>query len=111
MSRERESFIRDPAVAIAAAKCLLARQFPPGTGLKLSAFHPEECAFEEMETPYLMSKVLEFNTWAGMYEASNYEYDPDKPPMAELQPRIEAWNRLPDAEQTRLVREAQGYDA
>lgn len=106
--RPEDAYIRDPAVAVAIAKCVLARMFVPTVLGDMRMLHPEECGFEEMDTDYLLEKLIEFNTWSGTDPVDHY--NPGEPPMSALQPRIEQWNRLEPDQQRALVRQAQGYD-
>lgn len=96
------SEIRDPEVAIAAAKCWLARW--GGSVLDhipVAAHHPRPCGFCEYPSDKLIDLVAEFMAWA----------DPPTPmgePSA-LRPELEAFLALSQRQQRRLVNKAQGY--
>lgn len=101
--------IRDAAIAVAAAKCVIARDLGGSTMGVLAPrfFHPEECAFCEMEPEWLRQAVAEFNQWAGLVPAE--KMDPAFPDLHPLQPSIESFMLLPREEQAIRVQRAQGY--
>jgi hypothetical protein len=96
--------VRDPAQAIAMAKCWLASWMPPepaAFGLPpTGSFHPDACGFCDMPRDLLIRVLEEFQTWS---EISSYD---DEVP---LKAEIEAWQTLSPAQQDIKVRHAQGY--
>lgn len=108
MSRGQISTIRDPAFAVAAAKCWLARwnqgAGAKAAGLKVSGFHPEECVFCDFPTDKLGELVAEFSDWAGMTPTTAHGVE------LPVRPAMEQFYMLPREEQGRLVRKAQGYE-
>lgn len=101
--------IRDAAIAVAAAKCVVARDIGKGSlgALTPRFFHPEECAFCEMETEWLRQAVAEFNAWAGLNPPE--KIDAAFPDVQPLQPSVESFMLLPREEQAIRVQRAQGY--
>jgi hypothetical protein len=108
VSRGRVSVIRDPAIAVAAAKCWMARwnggRSAKMVGLTVNSFHPAECGFCDFPAERLIEAVDEFNTWAGL-----------KPPRfigesSAVRDTVETFLSLPVHEQKRLVGKAQGYE-
>lgn len=97
--------VRDPAMAIAMAKCWLASWMPPGAeafGLPPeSSFHPDACGFCDMPRDLLVQMLEEFQTWSLISV-----YDDEVPLRAE----IEAWQTLSPEQQNFKVRQAQGYN-
>jgi hypothetical protein len=101
--------IRDAAIVVAAAKCVIARDLG-GASLGVLTprfFHPEECAFCEMETEWLRQGVAEFNEWAGLNPPE--KIDPAFPDLQPVQPSVESFMLLPREEQAIRVQRAQGY--
>jgi hypothetical protein len=108
VSRGRVSVIRDPAIAVAAAKCWLAR-WHKGAGAKMvgvpvNSFHPVDCGFCDYPTDRLIVAVTEFGEWAGLQPQVFMDQ-----PVA-VRDTVETFLGLPSHEQKRLVRKAQGYD-
>ena len=103
MSRGRETpapTIRDPAIAVAAAKCWLAR-WGNLDGVPVGSYHPREYGFCEYPEKRLIDAVAGFIAWA----------DPPAEmgePVA-LQSSVEAFLALSRQEQSVLVQKAQGY--
>jgi hypothetical protein len=99
--------LRDPAFAVAAAKCLGARWYggrgTEAAGVAVSWSHPEECGFCDFPVGQLIEAIDEFFTWAGL-EPEHY-FGETRPTRA----AVEAFLTLPKEEQTRIVRKAQGY--
>lgn len=91
------SVIRDPAVAIAAAKCWLAGR--GGGLLPVDSFHPTECTFCDFDRDGIIEAVTEFAAWAGI------STDEETPLRAE----IEAFLTISLEAQTRQVDRARGY--
>ena len=92
--------IRDPAVAIAVAKCWLASKYgasPPDIPA-VTVFHPEECPFCDFERDGMMEALEEFVAWSGI---SSDEETP-------LRLQIESWLTLPSEVQEQHVKRAQG---
>lgn len=108
MSRGRVSVIRDPAIAVAAAKCWLARWHKGGgakmVGVPVNSFHPADCGFCEYPTDRLIAAVSEFREWAGLEPPEFMDQ-----PIA-VRDTVETFLGLPSHEQKRLVMKAQGYD-
>lgn len=105
MSRGRVSVIRDPAIAVAAAKCHLARwKMGQVLGIATNAFHPEECGFCDYPADRLAEAITEFANWAGLYQTKKS----DEP--LPVRDDVERFLMLPREEQHRLVEKAQGYD-
>jgi hypothetical protein len=106
-SRGRVSAIRDPAIAVAAAKCWLARwnggRGARVAGLNMTTFHPEECGFCEYPVDRLMASIEHFVAWSGLDE----DVLPGDP--MPLRDQVESFLSLPRQEQARLVTKAQGY--
>lgn len=98
MSDRGRSVIRDPATAIAAAKCWLARRGGGGV-LRTDSFHPAECSMCEMDADGLIEAVTEFVEWAGISS------DEERPLRAE----IEAFLTISEEAQRRQVGRMQGY--
>lgn len=91
--------IRDPAVAIAVAKCWLASEYGRSLpGIPVTAFHPEECPFCEFDRDGMMEALEEFVAWSGI---SSDEETP-------LRLQIESWMTLPAEVQRQHVQRAQG---
>lgn len=107
--RSKPPPIRDVAIAVAAAKCVVARDIGESSigALTPRFFHPKECAFCEMETEWLREAVAEFNEWAGLNPAT--VIDPGFPELQKLQPSVESFTLLPMEEQAIRVQRAQGY--
>lgn len=101
--------IRDAAIAVAAAKCVVARDIGKDSLGVLTPrhFHPEECAFCEMETEWLRQAVTEFNAWAGLNPPATM--DAAFPDLQPIQPSVESFMLLPREEQAIRVSRAQGY--
>ena len=104
MSRGRDAEVRDPAIAIAAGKCWLAR-WNDGSFLRVpnTSFHPQECGFCDVPDSTLMKMLNEFLDWANL-RPSNQMDD-----VSALRAEIEMFQTLPVDEQKRLVAKAQGY--
>lgn len=100
--------VRDPAQAIAMAKCWLAtwtkRVEAGGTSVMplppTNSFHPAACGYCELPRDLVIQMLEEFQSWANI---STYEKD------VPLRLEIEAWETLPATEQQLKVRRAQGY--
>ncbi len=92
--------VRNPAEAIAMAKCWLASWGGSETFLNLNqdSFHPAECGYCEVPNEVKVKVVAEFIDWSG---TSAYEPRP-------LRLEIESWETLPHEEQARLVAKAAG---
>jgi len=103
--RSKVPVIRDPAFAVAVAKCWLARtQSPYG----LSAFHEEDCGFCEMPLNTLIHSLEEFGVWSGISWRSD-RFDPSNPTVMPWRDEVERFARLPPADQLALVKKAQGH--
>jgi len=96
--------VRDPAQAIAMAKCWLASWMPAGPaafGLpETNSFHPQVCGFCEVPRDLLIQMLEEFQHWS---QISTYDDE------VGLRAEIEAWETLTAAQQDIKVRMAQGY--
>lgn len=103
--RGRVQVLRDPATAIAAAKCFLSRT---QNRLSLGAFHSEECDFCETSLDVLIRALEEFGTWSGISYRET-RYDPLNPALRAWRPEIESFAQLPREEQLKMVEVAQGY--
>lgn len=88
----------DPPSAVAAAKCLIARD--PRRSLAPPGSHPVACLWDEWETPVLLRMVEDFNLDAG--------YDPDRDRFEDE--GAERFRRLPRERQREMVRMAQYGD-
>jgi hypothetical protein len=101
--------MRDPSQAVAAAKCVVARDMGKAVmgALTPRFFHPRECTFCEMETGWLRDAVAEFNEWAGLNPPTRI--DPAFPDLQPVQPSVESFMLLPREEQALRVERAQGY--
>ena len=99
MSRGRLEF-RNPAEAVAAAKCWLytwtSRSGPGLLRLEGELIHDEACSYCEYPRDMLIVAIEEFNTWAAI--------DADEAP---LRLEVEQFLALPAVEQQRLVKKAQ----
>ena len=106
---EKPPEIRDPAQAIAVAKCVVARDLGAMAIGKVAPrfFHPGECAYCEMDVEWLRAGVAEFNEWAGLNPPTTV--DPAFPDLLPLQPNVESFSLLPRDEQAIRVKRAQGY--
>ena len=99
MSRGKE--VRDPAVAIAMARCWLASWSSRSLiGLDINEFHPDNCGFCEIPRETIMEMLEEFADWSNISS-----YDESVPLRAE----IEAWETLPREEQKTMVERAAGW--
>lgn len=104
--------IRDPAVAAAVGKCWLwrwSRRVPAYSRMvltdKIERLHDDEpCGFCEYPADGLIRALEEFVEWSGL---STEAVDSGRP----FRPEVEAFIRLPNEEQHRLVRDAQYGDA
>ena len=87
--------VDEPASAVAAAVCLLARDRDGRIPR-----HPRRCSWCDYPAPELARMVDEFNAWAERNERTG------------RYARHSAWsfNELPRATQAELVREAQGFE-
>lgn len=107
MNRGRVAEIRDPAVAIAAGKCWMARWRKGGmfliTGVPINSFHPAPCGFCEYPPDKLAGALEEFVDWARLKAPRTMGE------TTELRAEIEMFQTLPKEEQQRLVERAQGY--
>jgi len=96
--------VRDPAQAIAMAKCWLAtwtRRAGPLAGLPpTDSFHPSKCGFCDMPRDLLIQMLEEFQSWASI---SSYD------DTTALRLEVEAWETIPASEQAIKVKRAQGY--
>ncbi len=102
-ARPPSKLLRDPAMAAAIAKCLVARM-EPATRLSRQA-HPMECRWCKYPFGRLADALNDFNTWAGWESLNQPPGDPD----AMLEPQVEAFMRLPYEEQIVLTARAAGY--
>lgn len=93
------SVIRDPAVAVAAAKCWLASRGGGGL-LPVDSFHPKECTFCEFDRDGIIEAVTEFVAWAGIAT------DEERP----LRGAVEAFMTINPEAQSRQVDRVRGYD-
>ena len=102
MNRGRLQF-RNPAEAVAAAKCWLntwtSRSGPGLLRLEGEMIHGDACAFCEYPRDMLIAAIEEFNTWAAL--------DQEEAP---LRLEVEQYLALPAAEQLRLVKKAQATE-
>lgn len=103
MSRGRVSVIRDPAIAVAAAKCHLAR-WHDMKGILPNGFHPEDCGFCDYPADRLAEAVVEFSNWAGLHQTKTSDE------TVAVRVDVERFLSLPREEQSRLVLKAQGYE-
>ena len=86
----------EPAEGFAAARCLAARSIDRAHASTRT--HPTPCRWCNYEIAELVRMVDGFNTWAGLdSEGSPTRND------------VRAFAELPDAEQQRLIAEAQGF--
>lgn len=101
MSDRGKFLLRNPADAIAAAKCWLATWAgrAPGVG-DVESFHPTECSFCELPRDLLVQALEEFKNWAHISD----DIDEGTP----LRLEMETWLALPDAEQRRQVERSAG---
>ena len=107
--RGRVSYIRDPAIATAAAKCWLSRwqggkAMKRMVGVPTDSFHPTDCGFCDYPPERLIEAVSEFVEWGGLLP-ERFMTDP-----IVVRESIEMFLTLPSHEQLRLVQKAQGYD-
>ena len=100
------SAVRDPAMAVAMAKCWLAswtsraKAANVRTGLPpVDSFHGYECGFCDVPRDIIIRQLEEFTTWSGISS-----YDEDIPLRAE----IESWEMVHSDEQKRRVLKASG---
>lgn len=101
--------LRDPAQAVAAAKCVVARDLGKESLGRLTPrfFHPSECSYCGLETEALRDAVAEFNGWAGLNPPTRI--DPMYPDLHPIKPGVESFMLLPREEQAARVQRAQGY--
>ena len=102
MSDRGRYVIRNPAEAVAIAKCWLAfwATRGGGTGLPpLDSYHPAKCAYCEQPRDLLIRALEEFRDWSFISA-----YEDDETP---LRLEIEQFLALPTHEQNRLVEKAQ----
>lgn len=104
--RAKAKLLRDPAMAAAIAKCLIAR-LEPKSRITAQA-HPMQCRWCKYPFVKLGEALDEFNQWAGWLglDQPPGNQDPDWPT---LEPMVEAFMRLPYEEQIRLTAKAAGY--
>lgn len=102
-----DSVIRDPAHAIAAGKCWIARRWGGLLAESAIADHPTDCAWCEFEPDYIIEKIEEFQEWAGLTRSDTV--DTGDPLVRPLRASVEGFAMLPVEEQRRLVRDAQGF--
>lgn len=102
--------VRDPAAAIAMAKCWLStwtRRMEAGGNSsmpwKTSDFHPDACVFCDEPRDLLIQMLEEFQAWS---QISETDVPGEERP---LKLEIEAWETLPSTEQTLRVRRVQGF--
>jgi len=95
VSRGSISVIRNPAIAVAMAKCWLADW---KATIPAANFHPDTCAYCDTPRDLLMKQLEEFRDWAGI-SVIELEESP-------LRMEIEQWETMPVAEQTRLIQKA-----
>jgi hypothetical protein len=102
MSRGRLQF-RNPAEAVAAAKCWLntftSLSGPGMLRLEGEMIHPDDCAFCSYPRDMLIAAIEEFNGWAAL--------DQEEAP---IRLEVEQFLALPAAEQLRLVKKAQAAE-
>ena len=109
--------LREMAQAIAVSKCYLAAVAPPdmfrrrthdgkvdpkGEPTFIAQAHPAPCKFCKLTIERKVDALYEFYEWAGFGK-------PVDPDFGGLQPAIEQFLSLPEAEQARLAYEAAGY--
>lgn len=107
MSERGKITIRNPAEAIAMAKCWLntwvtrakAAKIDLGVGLNSLALHPAPCVYCKEPRDLLIQTLEDFKEWSGI---SNDSFTKDP-----FRLEIEQWLTLPAEEQERLVRKAQ----
>ena len=101
-----KKFVRDPAMAAAIAKCIMASVEP--SSRLIFQVHPSPCRYCEFSFERRLRALLEFNEWAGWAALDKPPglVDPDWPT---LEPQVEAFMRLPYEEQLRLTEQAAGY--
>lgn len=105
MSRGKLSAIRDPAIAIAASKCYLARTTAHLImGTAINSFHPKPCSFCDLETERLAGLLNEYMGWSGLRPARTAD------DVIPIRPEVERFEMLPREEQRRLVTKAQAID-
>lgn len=91
--------VRNPAEAVAIAKCWLATWAPGTPGVPaVDTFHPKVCDWCDYPRDLLIQTLEEFSDWAGLFKEE---------PALRLE--IESYETLPADEQHRLVLKAQGY--
>ena len=99
MSERGRIQVRNPAEAIAMAKCWLATWAGRTKigGLDMSTIHVAPCAYCEEPRDFLIRAVEEFSEWGQLIT------DDEEAPM---KLEIEQWLMLPASEQERLVTKA-----
>jgi hypothetical protein len=111
VSRGKSEGIKDPAFAIAAGKCWLARwrggAAASAMNLDASSFHPSECTFCGYSPEELIDMLEAFLKWAGLNPPS--WRDPLEVETTPLRAEVEGFLTLPPEEQERTVQFAQGY--
>jgi len=98
--------LRDPAIAAAVSKCIIARLEPQSRLTWMS--HPTRCRFCDFPFGRLLDGLNDFNAWAGWGALDRPPGRPD-PDFPELEPQVEAFMQLPVEEQQRLTAIAAGY--
>lgn len=97
LSTDAIPVMTDPAAAIAAARCLAARNLP-GTARTLRT-HPRACGWEDYETDALRKLVDSFNEWSDYSDRHRTSGRHD----------VRAWAELPRLEQERRIVAAQAF--
>lgn len=107
--RGQTSILRDPAAAIAAAKCWLARWNDGAgarfAGLQVATFHPRACDYCSAPPEALIDLIENFLVWSGIQPPERFTDEGLTPLRAD----VEGFLTLPQEEQEKLVQEAQGY--
>ena len=106
MSERGRYVIRNPAEAVAAAKCWLATWSKAGGGANLppvDSYHPDKCVYCEQPRDFLIRVLEEFRDWSFISS-----YVDDETP---LRLEVEQFLALPTHEQDRLVKKAQSTEA
>lgn len=102
---DRKKGIRDPAMAVAVAKCI-AHQLQP-TKKFIQAAHPKECLYCKASLERKLAALNEFIDWAGFTRLPTKVGEPDWP---DLRNEVEMYMRLPHDEQRRFAAAHAGYD-
>lgn len=102
---DRKKGIRDPAMAVAVAKCI-AHQLQP-TKKFIQAAHPKECLYCKASLERKLAALYEFHEWAGFTRLPTHLNDPDWP---DLRNEVEQYMKLPHDQQRRYAAAHAGYD-